>query len=88
MDFEPRDIVNPPCVLGSDLIDYMIMVAGLSDESDASQWKQSAEVIDPMQPYTTSLEAAPDWSVTRWIPPIGSGQATVIILPRPRGQRS
>jgi len=36
-------------------------------------------VIDPSQWYTTSFDAAPDRSVTRWLPPDGSGLATVAV---------
>ena len=80
MNFEPFDVATPPCVLGSDLIDYMTTLAELCGESDAFQWTRSAQVIDPTQSYTTSLEATPDRSVIRWIPPAGSGLATVIFL--------
>jgi hypothetical protein len=83
MNFEPYDVATPPCVLGSDLIDYMATLAGLCSESDAFQWTRSAQVIDPTQLYTTSLEATPDRSVIRWIPPAGSGLATVIFLSQP-----
>jgi hypothetical protein len=79
MNFEPYDVATPPCVLGSDLIDYMTTLAELCSES-AFQWTRSAQVIDPTQLYTTSLEATPDRSVIRWIPPAGSGLATVIFL--------
>jgi hypothetical protein len=80
MNFEPYDVATPPCVLGSDLIDYMTTLAELCGEFDAFQWTRSAQVIDPTQLYTTSLEATPDRSVIRWIPPAGSGLATVIFL--------
>ena len=80
MDFEPYDVTTPLCVLGSDLIDYMTTLAELCGESDAIQWTRSVQVIDPTQSYTTSLEATPDRSVLRWIPPTGSGLATVIFL--------
>jgi hypothetical protein len=80
MNFEPYDVATPPCVLGSDLIDYMTTLAELCGESDAIQWTRSAQVIDPTQSYTTSLEATPDRSIIRWIPPAGSGLATVIFL--------
>jgi hypothetical protein len=78
MNFEPYDVATPPCVWGSDLIDYMTTLAELSGEPGAIQWTRSAQVIDPTQSYTTSLEATPDRSVLRWIPPAGSGLATVI----------
>jgi hypothetical protein len=80
MNFEPYDVATSPCVLGSDLIDYMTTLAELCGEFDAFQWTRSAQVIDPTQLYTTSLEATPDRSVIRWIPPAGSGLATVIFL--------
>jgi hypothetical protein len=38
MNFEPYDVATPPCVLGSDLIDYMTTLAELCGESDAIQW--------------------------------------------------
>jgi hypothetical protein len=80
VDFEPYDVATPPCVVGSDLIDYMTTLAEFCGESDAFQWTRSAQAIDPTQLYTTSLEATPDRSVIRWIPPAGSGLATVIFL--------
>ena len=80
MDFEPSDIAALPCVLGSDLIDYITTLVELCGDSDAFRWTRSAQVIDPTQSYTTSLEATPVRSVTRWIPPAGSGLATLIIL--------
>jgi hypothetical protein len=80
VNFEPDDVAIPPCVLGSDLIDYVTTFAELHGESDAIQWTRSAEVIDPTQSYTTSLEATPDRSAISWIPPAGSGLATVIFL--------
>ena len=80
MNFEPYDVATPPCVLGSDLIDYMTTLAELCGESDGIQWTRSAQVVDPTQSYTTSLEATPDRSMIRWIPRAGSGLATVIFL--------
>lgn len=80
MNFEPCDVATPPCVSGSDLIDYMTTLAELCGESDAIQWTRPVEVIDPRQSYRTSLEATPDRSIIRWIPPAGSGLATVIFL--------
>ena len=36
-------------------------------------------MIDPSQWYTTSFDATPERSVTRWLPPDGSGLATVAV---------
>ena len=80
VNFEPDDVATPPCVLGSDLIDYITTFAELRGESDAIQWTRSAQVIDPTQSYTASLDATPDRSVIRWIPPAGSRLATVTFL--------
>ena len=81
MDFWPRDVITPPRVPGVDLIDYLITHAELSKApGEAFQWTRAAEVIDPAVRYTTSLDAKPDRSVTRWTPPEESGLATVILF--------
>ena len=81
MDFQPRDVTALPLVLGSDLIDHLIMFAALGDNpGDAFGWTAAADVVDPAQWYTVSLDAKPDSSVTRWSPPEGSGLASVIVF--------
>jgi hypothetical protein len=81
MDFQPCDITDPPRVLGSDLINYLITSAALAgDSDDALRWTRTADVIDPTQWYTGSLDARPDCSVTRWFPPESSGLATVVVF--------
>jgi hypothetical protein len=77
VDIEPCDISAPPRVSGSDLIDYLMSRADLSDPF---RWGRSAEVIDPARTYTMSLQADPNGSVTRWTPPEGSGLPTVLLL--------
>jgi hypothetical protein len=42
-------------------------------------FKEAAHVIDAGLWYRTSFEATPERSVTRWLPPDGSGLATVAV---------
>lgn len=81
MDFQPRDVITPPRVPGIDLIDYLLTHAELSrGPAEAFQWTSAAEVVNPSVHYTASLDAKPDRSVTRWMPPEESGLATVGIF--------
>ena len=81
MDVLPRDITTLPHVLGSDLIEYLVTASAGSagKREDWDPFAEAADVIDPSQWYTTSFDAAPGRSVTRWLPPDGSGLATVAV---------
>jgi hypothetical protein len=81
MNFEPYDVATPPCVLGSDLIEYLTL-ASMGTPGRPDLWDpftEAAHVIDPHLWYTTSFDATPERSVTRWVPPNGSGLATVAV---------
>jgi hypothetical protein len=81
MNFEPYDVATPPCVLGSDLIEYLAL-ASMGTPGRPDLWDpftEAAHVIDPHLWYTTSFDATPERSVTRWVPPDGSGLATVAV---------
>jgi hypothetical protein len=81
MNFEPYDVATPPCVLGSDLIEYLAL-ASMGTPGRPDLWDpftEAAHVIDPHLWYTTSFDATPERSVTRWVPPNGSGLATVAV---------
>jgi hypothetical protein len=86
VDVLPRDITTLPHVLGSDLIEYLA-TASLATASAATggrpdvwdPFKEAAHVIDAGLWYRTSFDATPDRSVTRWLPPDGSGLATVAV---------
>jgi hypothetical protein len=81
MDFQPRDVITPPRVPGIDLIDYLLTHVELAKgPAEAFQWTSAADVIDPAEYYTGSLEAKSDRSVARWLPPEESGLATIIIF--------
>ena len=64
-----------------DLIEYFVTASAGSagEREDWDPFAEAAAVIDPSQWYTTSFDAAPDRSVTRWLPPDGSGLATVAV---------
>ena len=81
VDVLPRDITTLPHVLGNDLIEYFVTASAGSagEREDWDPFAEAAAVIDPSQWYTTSFDAAPDRSVTRWLPPDGSGLATVAV---------
>jgi hypothetical protein len=81
VDVLPRDITVLPHVLGSDLIEYLTATsaapAGMPDDWDP--FAKAADVIDPRLWYMTSFDATPEQSITRWLPPSGSGLPTVIV---------
>jgi hypothetical protein len=80
VDVLPRDITTLPHVLGSDLIEYLMMTGGTSGGlDDWDPFAEAAQVVDPNLWYTTSFDATPRQSVTRWLPPRGSGLATVAV---------
>jgi hypothetical protein len=81
VDVLPRDITTLPHVLGSDLIEYLTTTsAGTFGEHDSwDPLAEAADVIDPSRWYTTSFEATPERSTTRWLPPYGSGLPTVAV---------
>ena len=81
MDFHPRDVITPPRILGSDLIEYLISHAEVAeDPGEAFQWTRAAEVVDPAECYNASLNAKPDRSITRWMPPDQSRLAIVSVF--------
>ena len=84
MDVLPRDIIVLPHVLGSDLIEYLTTTgAGTSGRPDDwDPFAEAADVIDPSCSYTTSFDANPEQSITRWLPPSGSGLPTVSVCSR------
>ena len=81
MDVLPRDITVLPHVLGSDLIEYLTATsaATVGTPGDWDPFAEAAEVIDPYLWYVTSLDATPERSITRWLPPSGSGLPTVLV---------
>jgi hypothetical protein len=81
VDVLPRDIITLPHVLGSDLIEYLVATSARSSGKRGAwdPFTEAADVIDPSQWYTTSFDATPDRSVTNWLPPAGSGLATVAV---------
>jgi hypothetical protein len=87
VDVLPCDITVLPHVLGSDLIDYLTTTSPRSSGSsgDWDPFAEAAEEIEPSVWYTTSFDATPEHSVTRWIPPDGSGLATVAVCSQARG---
>ncbi len=84
MDVLPCDITMLPQVLGSDLIEYLVATAaGTSGgPDDWDPFAEAADVIDPSRSYTTSFDANPEQSLTRWLPPSGSGLPTVAVFSR------
>jgi hypothetical protein len=81
MDFRPRDVIAPPRARGSDVITYLAGFAEHTDEpNDWDRWTHAADVIDSTLWYTASLDATPDSSVIRWLPPDESGLPTVIVF--------
>jgi hypothetical protein len=81
VDVLPHDITTLPHVLGSDLIEYLATAsAGTPSRPDVwDPFVEAAHVVDPGRWYRTSFDAAPERSVTRWLPPDESGLATVAI---------
>lgn len=81
VDALPHDITVLPHVLGSDLIDYLTTTsaaaAGAPDGWDP--FAEAADVIDPRLWYVRSLDITPERSITRWLPPSGSGLPTVLV---------
>ena len=75
VDVLPRDITTLPHVLGSDLIGYLTS-ASAEGPGRPGVWDafiEAAQVVDPCLWYRTSFDATPERSVTRWLPPDGSG---------------
>jgi hypothetical protein len=81
VDVLPRDVTTLPHVLGSDLIEYLATASrGTRGRSDVwDPFMEAAHVIGPGLWYRTSFDATPERSVTRWLPPDGSGLATVAV---------
>ena len=87
MDVLPCDITTLPHVLGSDLVEHLFATSADGD-AEPGGWDpfaEAARTIDPGVWYTTSFDATPEQSVTRWIPPEGSGLATVAVCAQPAG---
>jgi hypothetical protein len=81
VDVLPRDITTLPHVLGSDLIGYLTS-ASAEAPGRPGVWDafiEAAQVIDPRLWYRTSFDATPERSVTRWLPPDGSGLPAVAV---------
>jgi hypothetical protein len=83
----PRDITTLPQVLGSHLAEYLATAAGgVPDEGDGwDPFAEAAQLVDPAAWYTTSFDATPTYSTTRWVPPEGSGAATVSVCSQASG---
>ena len=81
VDVLPRDITVLPHVLGSDLIDYLTATSAATARTpgDWDPFAEAADVIDPRRWYVTSFDATPERSITRWLPPSGSGLPTVLV---------
>jgi hypothetical protein len=74
VDVLPRDITALPHVL------VATASAGTWGRPDIwDPFKEAAHVIDADLWYRTAFDATPDRSVTRWLPPDGSGLATVAV---------
>jgi len=81
VDVLPCDITTLPHVLGSDLVEHLAAYAEGPDGSGGwDPFAEAARLVDADTWYTTSLDARPDCSTTRWIPPAGVGLATVIVV--------
>ena len=81
VDVLPSDITTLPHVLGSDLIEYLTS-ASTEARGRPGVWDafiEAAHVIEPCLWYRTSFDATPERSVTRWLPPEGSGLAAVAV---------
>ena len=81
MDVLPSDITTRPHVLGTDLIEYLV-TASMGTPGGPDLWDpfmEAADVVDPSQWYTTSFDATPGRSVTRWLPPDRSGLPTIAV---------
>ena len=87
MEVLPGDITTLPHVLGRDLVEYLTTSAGgMSDEPDGwDPFAEAAQMIDPDAWYTTSFDATPSYSVTRWAPPDGSRLATISVCSQAAG---
>jgi hypothetical protein len=81
VDVLPHEFTTLPHILGSDLIEYLTTAsAGTRSRPDVwDPYVEAAHVVDPGRWYRTSFDAAPERSVTRWLPPDESGLATVAI---------
>jgi hypothetical protein len=82
VDVLPRDITVLPHVRGSDLIDYLRATSAAGTPGGWDPFAEAADVIDPSRSYTTSFDATPEQSLTRWLPPSGSGLPTVAVCSR------
>ena len=81
VDVLPCDITTLPHILGSDLIEYLTACAeNVQGTAEWDPFTEAARIVDPSTWYTMSLDARPGCSTTRWLPPPGSGLATVIAL--------
>jgi hypothetical protein len=88
VDVLPSDVITLPRVLGSDLIDYLTSTAAAVPPCGPGTWDpfaEAAEVVDPEVWYTTRFDATPWQSVTRWLPPPGSGLPSVSVYSVPSG---
>ena len=81
VDVLPRDITTLPHVLGSDLIEYLTTasVGAPGRPHDWDAFAEAADVVNPDEWYTTSFDATPGRSITRWLPSEKSGLATVAV---------
>ncbi len=87
VDVLPCDITALPRVLGGDLIEYLATTAAATphDPDGWDPFAHAARAIDAGVWYSTSLDATPEQSVTRWLPPEGSGLATVAVCAQASG---
>jgi hypothetical protein len=81
VDFEPCDVTDPHYARGWDIIFRLqLRACGVEDGASRVAYEQAAAALKPCLCYETSLDAMPDYSVTRYLPPAGLGVATVIVL--------
>ena len=87
MDVLPRDITTLPHVLGCDLVEHLTTASGDSpgEDDEFDPFAEAVQLIDPSAWYTTSFDATPTYSVTRWVPPEGSGLATISVCAQAAG---
>ena len=84
MDFEPCDVTDPHYARGPDIIFRLQLHACCAaDGHGRVAYQQAAAAVNPCLCYEMSLDAAPGYSVTRYLPPAGLGVATVVVLELP-----
>jgi hypothetical protein len=89
VDFEPRDVTAPRCARGWDIIFQVQHLAYRAADKDTRiAYEQAAAKLIPALSYEMSLDATPDYRITRWSPPAGRNLASVIIYESAHGGAS